>query len=79
MIIHQPEIIIKDGLAILWARIEMAKQRQDFPDYIWYRVPEQYATFLIPQSDAFLVASLLAGMYFGEGITVRGAISPRLA
>ena len=79
MIIHQPEIIIKDGLAILWARIEMAKQRQDFPDYIWYRVPEQYGPFLIPQSDAFLVASLLAGMYFGEGITVRGAISPRLA
>jgi len=79
MIIHQPEIIRKDGYAILWSRIEMAKKRDNFPDFIWYRVPERYAPFLSLQSDAFLVASLLAGMYYGEAIEVRGTVSPRLA
>jgi len=79
MIIHQPEIIQKDGYAILWSRIEMTIQRDHFPDYLWYRVPACYTSGLTTQSDPFLVASLLAGMYYGENIQVRGTISPRLA
>ncbi len=79
MIIHQPEIIQKDGLAILWSKIEMAQKRENFPDYLWYRVPEHGASYLSTQSDPFLVAALLAGMYYGEDIHVRGTTSPRLA
>ena len=79
MIIHQPETIRRDGDAILWSRIEMARKRDNFPDYIWYRVPEAYSRYLSPQSDAFLVPALIAGMHFGEDIEVRGAVSPRLA
>jgi hypothetical protein len=79
MIIHQPEIIRQNGYAILYAKIEMAKKRENFPDNIWYRVPERFAPYLKIQSDAFLVASLLTGMYFEEDIQVRGTVSPRLA
>ncbi|MCP4140514.1 MAG: hypothetical protein GY755_09525 [Chloroflexi bacterium] len=79
MIIHQPEVIQKDGKAILWSKIEMDKKRDNFPDYIWYRIPENYGAHLNTQSDAFLVSSLLAAMHFGEDIRVRGTISPRLA
>ena len=79
MIIHQPEIITKDGHAIVSARIEMANKQINFPEYIWYRVPDRYASALDTQSDAVLVGSLLAGMYYSEDIQVRGTVSPRLA
>ena len=79
MIIHEPELIQKDGYAVLHARIEMSKKRENFPDNIWYRVPERFAPFMKLQSDSFLAASLLAGMYFREDIQVRGPVSPRLA
>ena len=79
MIIHQPEIIRKNDNAILWSKIELDRKRDNFPDYIWYRVPEQYAPYLSTQSDAFLTSALIAAMHFGENIEVRGTISPRLA
>jgi len=79
MIIHQPEITLRDGYAILWSRIEMAKQRANMPRYLWYRVPERCLPYLSTQSDALLVGGLLAGMHYGENIQVRGTTSPRLA
>lgn len=79
MIIHQPEILIKDEYAILWTKLETIRPIENFPEYLWYRVPEKYASLLSTQSDAFLVAGLLAGMYYGEEIHVRGTVSPRLA
>lgn len=79
MIIHQPEIARKDGHTIVYARIEMAQKRVRIPDYLWYRVPDPYAGYISSQSDAFLLPGLLAGMYFGEDIRVRGVISPKLA
>jgi len=79
VIIHQPEIIHKDGYAIIWSKLELESKLPHFPDHTWYRVPECYLPFLHTQSDAFLVAGLLAGMYFDEDIHVRGTVSPRLA
>jgi hypothetical protein len=79
MIIHQPETIFKDGNFIVWSRIELEKPRENFPKYLWYKIPESYAGFISPQNDAFLVPGLLAGMHFEEDIEVRGIISPRLA
>lgn len=79
MIIHQPEITKKDGYTILWSRIEMAQKRDRFPDFLWYRVPNQFERCLSLQSDAFLVPGLLAGMYFREHVEVRGIVSPKLA
>jgi hypothetical protein len=79
MIIHQPEIITRDGHTILFSRIEFANARVVFPEFIWYRVPEQYADYFTTQSDPFLVPGLLAGMVFAENIEVKGIVSPKLA
>jgi len=79
MIIHQPEIFTRDGHTVIWSRIECSLQRPNFPNYIWYRVPEEYSSCLSTQSDAFLAPALIAGMNFEEDIDVRGIVSPRLA
>jgi len=79
MIIHQPETLRRDGHTIVWSKIELAEKHNNFPEYLWYRVPDRFAEYISPQSDAFLVPGLLAGMYFGEDIEVRGVVSPRLA
>ena len=79
MIIHEPEILIKDGRAISWARVETSQKSGFFPENIWYRVAEEHASFLGVQSDVFLVASILGAMYYGEDVWVRGSVSPRLA
>jgi len=79
MIIHQPELISKNGYTTVFSRTEVNNKVGFFPEFIWYRVPEQYGSFLTTQSDAFLVPGLLAGMYFGDDIEVRGAVSPMLA
>ena len=79
MIIHQPEITTQDEHTIVWVKIELEKYRENFPEYLWYRVPNQYKEAFTLQSDAFLVPALLSGMYYGENIEVRGPVSPRLA
>jgi hypothetical protein len=79
MIIHQPELFRKNGFTTVFSCIEVNNKSGFFPDFIWYRVPEQYGGLLTTRSDAFLVPGLLAGMYFGEDIEVRGVVSPKLA
>jgi hypothetical protein len=79
MIIHQPEILRQDEHTIVWAKLELEKKQENFPEYLWFRVPNQYEKYLSLQSDSFLVAALLAAMYYGEDIQVRGAVSPNLA
>ena len=79
MIIHQPEIANKDGQAILFNRFEWDREPANFPRHIWFRLPEQYGKYFSTNNDAFLVAGLLAGMYYKENVEVRGAVSPRLA
>jgi hypothetical protein len=79
MIIHQPEIIAREGHTLVFSRLTLGRTERDFPEYLWYRVPNHYGEFLTTQSDAFLVPGLLAGMYIEEDIEVRGTVSPRLA
>lgn len=79
MIIHQPESIKIDGYTVVWSRLESSQAYEDFPDYLWYRVPEEYSRYLSTQSDAFLLPVLYAAMHFGEKLDVRGVVSPRLA
>ena len=79
MIIHQPEKITQEDQTILWAKIELEKEVERFPEYLWYRFPNRHAKYLSAHCDAFLVPGLLAGMYFREDIQVRGTVSPRLA
>ena len=79
MIIHQPELISRDGFTTVYSRFELTNKNGFFPDFIWYRVPEQFGGFLTTRCDAFLVPGLLAGKYYGEDIEVRGVVSPKLA
>lgn len=78
MIIHQPEVVSRDGQTVVFARIELEKPQEGFPEYVWYRVPDRYADCIPIRSDAFLVSGILPGMSFGEKIEVRGPVSPRL-
>jgi len=79
MIIHEPEIITDSEASIIWSKIEYQSHHEYFPEYLWYRIPTKYEQYISPQSDAFLVPSLLVGMHIGDNIEVRGAVSPRLA
>ena len=79
MIIHEPEFLKKDDHTIVFSRIEMRHPIVNFPDALWYRVPDRFSQYLSTQSDAFLIPGLLAGMYFQEDIEIRGTVSPRLA
>jgi len=79
MIIHQPELLEREGYIILHARIELNQHPANFPEYLWYRVPEQFSQHISLQSDPFLIPGLMAGMQFKEDIEVRGTVSPRLA
>jgi len=79
MIIHQPELLQRNDHTIVYSKIEMRHPRENFPDHLWYRIPDRFAQHLTLQSDAFLIPSLLGAMYFQEDIEVRGTVSPRLA
>ena len=79
MIIHEPEFLKKDDHTIVFSRIEMRHSIVNFPDALWYRVPDRFSQYLSTQSDAFLVPGLLAGMHFQEDIEIRGTVSPKLA
>jgi hypothetical protein len=79
MIIHQPEITIKNGQIKVAARIETVHQRGELPETLWFAFPESYADYVTDRSDGFLSTLLLIAMYLGEDIEVRGTVSPQLA
>lgn len=79
MIIHQPELLKHGDHTILFSKIELTHFPVLFPDFLWFRIPNQFAPFLSLQSDAFLIPCILAAMFLKEDIEVRGPVSPRLA
>ena len=79
MIIHQPEILQEENTTVLWTKISLDKKVGGFPEYLWFRVSNQYAKFVSTQSDSFLLAAVMAAMYFKENIYVEGVVSPSLA
>src|SRR5512133_286047 len=79
MIIHQPELLNNGGHTLLFSKIEIEHFPISFPEFLWFRIPDQYSSFLSLQSDAFLITCILAAMFFKEDIEVRGPVSPRLA
>ena len=77
MILNQPEIISHEDSVIYFSRIE-SPASSHLPEHIWYILPEKYQSFLLPNSDAFLLPALLAAMTMGENLHVQGNISSRL-
>ncbi|MCE1253732.1 MAG: hypothetical protein LWX83_09315 [Anaerolineae bacterium] len=78
MIIHQPEIFIKDGEVIVSARVESARSQPFVPDTLWFRFPEFYSDWVTERGDGFLAALLPVAMCLGEPLECRGEVSPRL-
>lgn len=78
VIIHPPEITIKNGRVGVCAAIELQTQI-NLPKVMWFEFPENYQDFVTVRSDGFAVALLLLAMVLGEHIEVRGVLSPRLA
>jgi hypothetical protein len=79
MIIHQPEIIKKDGKVIVSAHIELNRDIPQFPRNLWFSFPEEYEPFISDRSDGFVIGALRMAMYFNEPLEVRGVVSPLLA
>jgi hypothetical protein len=79
MIIHQPEIINKDGKIIVSARIELNREVPQFPQSLWFSFPEEYEPWVSDRSDGFVTGVLRMAMYFNESLEVRGSVSPLLA
>ena len=79
MIVHEPIKEIKNKEVVLSAQIETDNNIQHFPDRLWYQFPEKYAAYIQERTEPFAPTALLLAMYLGESLTVKGAISPRLA
>lgn len=79
MIIHEPDVVNRNGQTILFSRIECTNSNISLPEYLWYRFPNEYAINLTCQSDPFLLPALYAAMHFRESLNVRGFVSPQLA
>jgi hypothetical protein len=79
MIIHQPEIHLKDETITISARVELQDRIVDLPQYLWFEFPASYQPYLADRSDGFLASLAMLSMYLGEPLEVRGTVSPRLA
>src|SRR5271169_6057004 len=78
MIIHEPEIILADGEVTIRARIETKKPVSGWPEFLWFKYPEQYQHGISDRADPFLGSLILVAMTAGEDLDCRGILSPRL-
>ncbi|MBT3189346.1 MAG: hypothetical protein HN736_04185 [Anaerolineae bacterium] len=79
MIIHQPEIIVDNGMITLSSPIEFSNQIANIPKTLWFSFPEEYEQYISLRIEAFLLGMLIPAMYYQEDIEVRGPVSPKLA
>ena len=79
MIIHQPEISIKNGEVKVSSHVELAKPLSNIPTELWFSFSEQCVDYVTDQCDGFLTSLIYLAMYLGEDVKVRGRVSPKLA
>jgi hypothetical protein len=78
MIIHEPEITVENGEALLSARVETTNSAVDLPKTLWFAYPLKFQGDLSLRADAFLTALLLIAQTLGEDLHLKGEVSPRL-
>jgi len=78
MIIHNPEISTGADGATVSARIEFKTHLTGMPDELWFKFPTSQMDMVTDRVDGFVIAMLLLAMQHGEGIRVKGAVSPKL-
>ncbi|MCP4140511.1 MAG: hypothetical protein GY755_09510 [Chloroflexi bacterium] len=82
MIIHQPEMINKDGEILFSTCVEVQSPSLasiEMPERLWFSFPESYQDYISWQSDGFIASLILRAMSLGEDVEVRGETSARLA
>lgn len=79
MKIHPTELLNKEGMAVISAKIEFANPIPDVPDHAWYAFPSEYAEYLSEGSEPFTSALLLVAMFWGEDLEIYGPVSPKFA
>jgi len=79
MILHTPTMGKRDGQITISSRFEMQSPVPDLPKELWYRFPDSFEPYLALNADGFAATALLVAMYAGEGLNIRGPISPKLA
>jgi hypothetical protein len=79
MKIFQPQVTIRDGRAVLSARLGYDRRPLDKPEEAWISFPERFAGALGGRADAFAAGLLPLAMAIGEDLEVEGSLSPRLA
>lgn len=78
MIIHESEIRLVNGEALLSARIESDHQAGSLPERLWFAYPECYAQYVSHRADAFLAALAQVAQVLGEDLHLKGEVSPHL-
>lgn len=78
MIINTPEISTDSNEVTVSAKIEFHSSNHDIPDQLWFKFPLRYKACISDRADGFLTSMLLVAMQYGEDITVKGVVSPRL-
>ena len=78
MIIHSPELKLKNDYAIISSQIEFETTKFPFPKELWFRFPKEYEDYILPRGDAFLVGMIIPAMVVGEDIKINAPVSPKL-
>lgn len=78
MLIHRPEIVQRDDVIELSARIELERTVPGAPERVWFAVQARYAEHVSDRGDPFVPVALPIALALGEDLELRGRVSPRL-
>jgi hypothetical protein len=78
MIIHNPQIMKKNGQSIVSTRVELKTSNFPSPKKLWFSFPQEYEEFMLLRGDAFLAGTIIPAMALGEDIEINAPVSPKL-
>lgn len=79
MRIHAPELTAKDGFVTLSAHVSLERDGGNFPDELWFTVPQRYEHLCSRAVEPFVVALSSLASARNEEIHIDGPFSDRLS
>ena len=79
MRIHAPDITTENGSVTLSARISVESSAKQFPETLWFSLPERYEPMIAHGTEPFVVALSQLASILDEGIEIQGRFSERLS